>query len=75
MSFLRVAVRKLEGYRVGGKMLDDRDRIGGGFVGVVSPRRSAFGHQITSAAPITGLRPDIKSAWLLFLPSWFQHHH
>lgn len=57
-----------------GKMVD-RDQIGGDFVrdgergmreegglGVVSPRRSAFGHQITLAAPITGLRPDIKSA-------------
>lgn len=41
---------------------DDRDRIGME-VWVASRCWSAFGHQITSAPPITGLRPDIKSAW------------
>lgn len=46
--------------------LDDTDRIYQIYrwMGkVVSRWRSAFGHQITSAAPITGLRTDIKSAW------------
>lgn len=38
-------------------------RSGGGMV--LTRWESAFGHQITSAGSITGLRPDIKSAWLL----------
>lgn len=42
---------------------ENRDVGGGGGVWVASRCWSAFGHQITSAAPITGLRPDIKSAW------------
>lgn len=56
---------------------DDRDRDGGSFW-VASRCWSAFGHQITSAAPITGLRPpppsDIKSAWPSLTSTVFPRH-